>query len=121
MIYIFVIFFILELIVVSMICYGISVLDKKVRNLSEKIKVNRHTLKFRLRATYDIANKFKLWIRCQKRAFLMKRNRFIRRLLKGVLISIAFFFFQKTRFRKKILFIELLLILYDTLRADCKI
>lgn len=121
MIYIFVIFFILELIVVSMICYGISVLDKKVLALSEKIRVNRHTLKFRLRATYDIANKFRIWIRCQKREFEAKRRDFIRGIIKGLLISIAIFFFQKTRFRKKLLFAELLLVLYDTLRADCRI
>ena len=121
MIYLFVIFFILEFIVVSMLCYGIYLLDKKVISLSEKFKVNRHTLKFQLRVLYDNANRFKLKIRCQKRAIEEQRRKFLRKLIKGVLLSIALFFFKKTRFRKKILFVELLLILYDTLKADCVI
>lgn len=121
MIYLFVIFFILEFIVVSMLCYGIYLLDKKVISLSEKFKVNRHTLKFQLRVLYDNANRFKLKIRCQKRAIEEQRRKFLRKLIKGILLSIALFFFQKTRFRKKILFVELLLILYDTLKADCVI
>ena len=121
MVYLFVIFFILELIVVSMLCYSIYVLDKKVQRISENFKVNRHTLKFKLRAVYDSANKFKLWIRCQKRDFELRQRWFIRKIIKISLISIAIFFFQKTQFRKKILFIEFLLILYDTLKADCRI
>lgn len=119
MIYLFVIFFILEFIVISMLCYGIYLLDKKVIALSEKFRVNRHTLKFQLRVLYDNANRFKLKIRCHKRAIEEQRRRFLRRLIKGLLISVAFLFFEKTRFRKKILFVELLLILYDTLKADC--
>ncbi|MBR1680588.1 hypothetical protein IJ707_02230 [bacterium] len=121
MIYLFVIFFILEFIVVSMICYGIYVLDRKVIALSETFKVNRHTLKFQLRALYDTANRFKLKVKCQKRAIEEQRRLFIRKMIKGILISMALFFFKKTRFRKKILFVELLLVLYDTLRADCRI
>lgn len=121
MVYLFVIFFILELIVVSMICYGIMVLDKKVLKMSEKFKVNRHTLKFRLRAIYDISNRGKIWIRCQKREFEIRRRKFFRGVIKSLLLSVAIFFFQKTRFRKKVLLIEFLLVLYDTLRADCRI
>jgi len=121
MVYIFVIFFILELIVVTMLCYGICLLDKKVVALSENFKVNRHTLKFKLRTAYSSANALKLWIKCQKRELDEKRRKFIRNFLKGTLISIALFFFKKTHFRRKILFVELLLVLYDTLRADCRI
>lgn len=121
MVYLFAIFFILEFIVVSMICYGLYVLDKKVVAVSEKFKVNRHTLKFQLRAMYDTANRFKIKVKCQKRVLEEQRRKFVRRFLRGILISIALFFFKKTRFRKKILFVELLLILYDTLRADCRI
>ena len=121
MMYLFIIFFILEFIVVSMLCYGIYILDKKVLALSEKIKVNRHTFKFKLRALYDMANKCKIWVKCQKREIEERQKRLLRSILKTVLISLALFFFQKTRFRKKILFVELLLILYDTLRADCRI
>ncbi len=121
MIYLFVIFFILELIVVSMLCYGIVVLDKKVIAISESFKVNRHTLKFQLRVLYDTANRFKLQVKCQKRELDRKRKLFIRKIIKSILISIALFFFKKTRFKKKILLVELLLVLYDTLRADCRI
>lgn len=121
MVYLFVIFFILEFIVLSMLCYGIYLLDKKVISISEKFKVNRHTLKFQLRSLYDGANRFKLQIRCQKRALEEKRRQFIRKIIKGLMISMALFFFKKTHFRKKILFVELLLILYDTLKADCVI
>jgi len=111
----------MEFIVVSMICYGIYILDKKVIALSEKFKVNRHTLKFQLRALYDTANRFKLKVKCQKRAIEAQRRIFIRKMLKGLMLSIALFFFKRTRFRKKILFVELLLVIYDTLRADCRI
>ena len=104
-----------------MLCYGIYVLDRKVLALSEKIKVNRHTFKFKLRALYDLANKSKLWVKCQKRGIEEKQRQLLRRIIKSILISLAFFFFQKTKFRNKILFIELLLILYDTLKADCRI
>ena len=121
MLYLFVIFFILELIVVSMLCFGIYVLDKKVLALSEKIKVNRHTFKFKLRVLYDTANRCKLWIKCQKRNIEEQQRKFFRKIIKSLLIGLALFFFQKTKFKNKILFIELLLILYDTLRADCRI
>jgi len=121
MIYLFVIFFILEFIVITMLCYGIYLLDKKVIAISEKFKVNRHTLKFQLRALYDNANRLKITIKCQKRALEEKRRKFFRKLIKGILISITLFFFKRTKFKKKILFVELLLILYDTLRADCRI
>ena len=121
MIYLFAMFFILELIVVTMFCYGIYLLDKKVIAISEKFKVNRHTLKFQLRALYDIANRFKLKVRCQKRILEEKRRMFIRKMIKGLLITVTLFFFERTRFKKKVLFIELLLVLYDTLRADCRI
>ena len=121
MIYLFAMCFILEFIVVIMICYGIHSLDKKIIALSEKFKVNRHTLKFQLRALYDIANKFKVKVRCQKRILDEKRKAFFRKMLKGLIITITLFFFKRTRFKKKVLFIELLLVLYDTLRADCRI
>ncbi|MBR2525226.1 hypothetical protein IKE67_02045 [bacterium] len=121
MVYLFAIFFILEFIVISMLCYVIYVFDKKVIALSEKFKVNRHTLKFQLRGLYDNANKFKLQVKCQKRALEEQRRRFFRKLIRGILISIILFFFKETKFKKKILFVELLLILYDTLRADCRI
>ena len=108
MVYIFVIFFILELIVVAMLCYGICLLDKKVVALSENFKVNRHTLKFKLRTAYSSANALKIWMKCKKRTMEEKRRKLIRKVLKSVLVSIALFFFQKTIFRKKILFIELM-------------
>lgn len=121
MVYLFAIFFILEFIVISMLCYALYVFDKKIIAISEKFKVNRHTLKFQLRNLYDYANKFKLQVKCQKRILEEKRRKFFRKIIKGILISIVLFFFKKTKFRKKILFVELLLILYDTLRADCRI
>ena len=121
MVYLFIIFFILEVIVVSILCYGLYVLDKKVLALSEKIKVNRHTFKFKLRALYDTTNKCKIWVKCQKRELEEQRRKFFRRIIKSILIALALFYFKKTKFKKKILFIELLLILYDTLRADCRI
>ena len=121
MIYLFAIFFILEFIVVLMICYGLYKLDKKVISISETFKVNRHTLKFQLRALYDQANRFKLKVKCQKRALDEQRRKFIRKIIKSILITITLFFFKKTRFKNKILFIELLLVLYDTLKADCRI
>ena len=104
-----------------MACYALYILDKKVIAISENFKVNRHTLKFQLRGLYDNANKFKIQIKCKKRALEEQRRKFFKKLIRGILISIAFFFFKKTKFKKKILFIELLLILYDTLRADCRI
>ena len=121
MVYLFAIFFILEFIVVSVFCYALYKLDRKVIAISERFKVNRHTLKFQLRGLYDNANKFKLQVKYQKRILEEKRRTFFRKLIKGILISIALFFFKRTKFKKKILFVELLLILYDTLRADCRI
>lgn len=104
-----------------MLCYGIYILDKKIIAFSENIKVNRHTLKFQLRVLYDTINRLKLKIKCKKRALEEQRRKFLRKIIKSTLLSIAFFFFKKTRFRKKILFIEFLLVLYDILRADCRI
>lgn len=121
MIYLFIMFFIFEFIAVSLLCYIIFLFDKKVLALSEKIKVNRHTFKFKLRVLYDMANRCKIWVKCQKREIEEQQRKFFRRIIKSVLISLAILFFQNTRFRKKILFIELMLILYDTLRADCRI
>ncbi len=121
MIYLFIMFFILELIVVTMLCCGIMRLDKKVNKLSEEIKTNRHTLKFRLRAIYDVSNRAKLWVKCQKRAFNKNRNNFIRGVARGLLLSIAFFFFSKKTLKKIVLFVDGLLILYDIFTAGCKV
>lgn len=121
MIYLFVIFFILEFIAVAILCGAIYVLDRKVIAISEKFKTNRHTLKFRLRALYDSANRFKLKVKCQKRVLEIRRKKFVRNLIKGLLVTIALFFFRKTRFKKKILFVEFLMVLYDALKADCRI
>ena len=121
MLYLIVICFILEFIVVTMMCCAILVLDRKVLALSEKINVNRHTLKFKLRVLYDTANRCKIWVKCKKRKLEEQRRRFFRKIIKTLLIWLALLVFQKTNFRKKILFIELVLILYDTLRADCRI
>lgn len=121
MVYIFIIFFILELFAVTVLCSFIMQLDKKVNALSEKFKVNRHTLKFKLRAIYDVASTFKCQIKHQKRDFLRRRRQFYRNIIKGTLVGIMLFFFKKTRFKKKILFAELLLVMYDTFRADCTV
>lgn len=117
--YIFVIFFILELFAVIVLCAGIMHLDKRVNSLAEKFKVNRHTLKFKLRAVYDVASTFKCQMKQQKREFLKRRRKFYRNLIKGALVGILLFFFKKTKFKKKILLAELLLVMYDTFRADC--
>ena len=117
--YIFVIFFILELFTVIVLCAGIMHADKRVNALAEKFKVNRHTLKFKLRAVYDVANTFKCQMKQQKREFLKRRREFYRNLIKGALVGILLFFFKKTKFKKKILLAELLLVMYDTFRADC--
>ena len=119
MIYIIVMFFILELVLAIIACCGIMYFDKKVRALSEKFKVNRHTLKFKLRAIYDMANKFKLNIQAKKREFERRRREMMRSMLKWVLLTISLFFFKKTKHKNKVLFVEFLLVLYDTLRADC--
>lgn len=121
MIYLFVIFFILELIVVTFLCSSIMTLDKKVNKLTEKFKRNRHTLKFKLRAVYDVSFRAKSWIKCQKRSFEKRRRQFLRGLFKGLLLSVAFLIFNKTKFKKSVLIIDLILVLYDTLRAGCKI
>ena len=110
--YIFVIFFILELFAVIVLCAGIMHIDKKVNALTERFKVNRHTLKFKLRAIYDVASSFKCQMKQQQREFF-------RNIIKGTLVGILLFFFKKTKFKKKILLAELLLVMYDTFRADC--
>lgn len=117
--YIFVIFFILELFAVIVLCAGIMYVDKKVNALSEKFKVNRHTLKFKLRAIYDVASSFKCQMKQQKREFLRRRREFYRNVIKSALVGVLLFFFKKTKFKKKILLAELLLVMYDTFRADC--
>lgn len=119
MIYIIVMFFILEFLLAVIVCCGIMHLDKKVNEISERFKVNRHTLKFKLRAIYDMSNKAKLSIRTKKQAFEQKRREFLRRMLKWALLTMSLFFFKKTKYKNKVLFVEFLLILYDTLRADC--
>lgn len=119
MIYLFVILFIIELFAVTMVCAGIMFLDKKVRNLTEIFKVNRHSLKFKLRAVYDVSNTLKIYIKAQKRYFIKQRQAFIRSIIQGFLLTMSLFFFRKTKFRNKILFVEFLLVLYDIFRADC--
>ncbi len=119
MIYIIVMFFILELLLATIVCCAIMHFDKKVNSISENLRVNRHTLKFKLRAIYDMANKSKLRIKAKKQEFERKRRQFMRAMLKWALLTVSLFFFKKTKHKNKVLFVEFLLVLYDTLRADC--
>ena len=120
MIYLFIMFFILELIVVTSLCCYIAKFDRQINKLTEKFKTNRHTLKFRLRAIYDMSNKAKLWVKCQRREFNKRRNNFIRGVIKGLLLSFALFFFNKKLIKRGVLLVDFVLILYDMFRAGCK-
>ncbi len=119
MIYIIVMFFILELLLATIVCCGIMHLDKKINAISERFKVNRHTLKFKLRAIYDVANKSKLRLIAKKQEFERKRRQLVRTMIKWALLTVSLFIFKKTKHKNKVLFVEFLLVLYDTLRADC--
>ncbi len=121
MIYLIVIFFILELFAAVTVCVFISLLDKKIKVLSEKFKVNRHTLKFKLRAVYDIANTTKNYVLCQKRYFIKKRKEFLRNMLRSVLMTALLFFFRNTSLKKKLLYLELALIIYDVFKSECTV
>ena len=121
MMYLIVIFFILELFAAVTVCVFVSAIDKKINVLSENFKVNRHTLKFKLRAVYDIANTTKNYVLCQKRYFIKKRKEFLRNMLRSTLMTILLFFFRKTSLKKKFLYLELALIIYDVFKSDCTV
>ena len=121
MIYVIVIFFILELFAAVTVCVLISALDKKVNVWSENFKVNRHTLKFKLRAVYDIANSTKNYVLGQKRQFIRKRREFSINILRKILITFILFFFRNTSLKKKILYMQLVFMIYDLFKTDCTV
>ncbi|MBQ3311903.1 hypothetical protein IJG72_07490 [bacterium] len=95
--------------------------DKQIRCLSERIKTNSHTLKFQLRALYDLSNKAKHWIKCQKRSYMKQRNNFLYGAIKGLIFSLLLFFFRNTKLKKKILLVDMAFVIYDIFKAGCKL
>ncbi len=114
------IFFILELFVAVVICLQIIKLDKKVNEMSELIYVSRHNLKYKLRSVMDSIQEIKRTVYRKKKFLLKKRKEMIDKIMQGLLFTLMFAFLKKEH-KKNILLFEIILILYNTYKADCKV